>query len=173
MSTGRDESEATLDPYPGVGRFRRDRTTAQRALAHLAHAGPDFLFLGLGEPDEFAHRGDYSGYIGSIRGADRVIGELVTTLAGMGARGEHTTVFVTSDHGRAKAFREHGGAYPESARVWLVAFGGAIRTRGALGTPAPHRLADLAPTARVILGLPTLVPAARPAAEGTPLVELF
>lgn len=170
ISTGRDQTDRGVDPYPGDGGFRPDRMTARRALRHLGAAQPDFLFLGLGEPDEYAHRGDYAGYVESIRAADRVIGELISTLATMPGRGARTHVFVTTDHGRARSFRDHGGAHPESARVWLVAWGPTIHARGAIVTENGRRLADLAPTARNILGL---LPARRSVTSGTPLYELF
>lgn len=60
----RAESEA---PWPGHDDFRRDRFTADLALAYLEEAQPELLFIGLGEPDEFAHQGNYAGYLDSIR----------------------------------------------------------------------------------------------------------
>src|SRR5688500_4763956 len=38
-------------------------------------------------------------------------------------RGTRTVLFVTADHGRAHDFSNHGRAHPESARVWLLAWG--------------------------------------------------
>ena len=151
------------------GDFRPDRETADRALSYLARHHPRFLFLGLGEPDEFAHRGDYAGYLGALRQADAVLGELFDVLAGMGARGRHTSVLVTCDHGRASNFRDHGAGWPESSRVWLVGAGGRIPTRGAVRTDVKHHLADIAPTIRALLDLP---PDRSPQA-GAPIAELL
>ena len=170
VSTGLSPSEGQVDSFPGEPGFRPDRLTARAALDHLEHAQPDFLFLGLGEPDEYAHRGDYAGYVASIQAADGTIGELEATLARMGPRGQRTHVFVTTDHGRARTFRDHGGGYPESAAVWLVAWGPSFRARGSLVTEQRHHLADLTPTARVVLGLPSVSPGT---STGTVLVELF
>jgi Metalloenzyme superfamily len=158
VSTGLTKSDGDVDSFPGDPGFRPDRLTARAALDHLARARPDFLFLGLGEPDEYAHRGDYAGYVASIQAADRTIGDLEQTLAQMGERGGRTHVFVTTDHGRARTFREHGGAYPESAAVWLVAWGPSFLARGSLVIEQPHHLSDLAPTARLVLGLPSVTP---------------
>ena len=72
----------------------------------------------------------------------------------MGERGRRTSVFVTCDHGRGANFRDHGAAYPESSRVWLVASGGAMLEIGAVTSKTAHRLADIAPTVRALLGLP-------------------
>ena len=139
-----------------AGRPRRARTAAL-ALAHLAQERPGFLFLGLGEPDELAHEGDYRGYLDTLRQADVILGELALTLAGMGERGRRTSVFITCDHGRGSRgsdFRHHGARWPESARVWLVAVGGGVPARGEVRGTASHRLRDIAPTLRALLGLP-------------------
>jgi Metalloenzyme superfamily len=138
---------------PGTRDFRPDRETADLALAYLKGQRPRFVFIGLGEPDEFAHRGDYRGYLGALRRADTVLGDLFALLAAMGPRGAHTSVLVTCDHGRGKDFRNHGAAWPESSRVWLVGAGGRIPPSGAVASGA-HRLADVAPTIRALLGLP-------------------
>jgi hypothetical protein len=151
MSAGQGADKE--EPYPGDGDFRPDRATARLALRHLERARPDLLFVGLGEPDEYAHRGDYLGYLDAIASADAFVGDLARALERMGPRGARTHLFITTDHGRAAGFREHGGAYPESAPVWLVASGPAVRARGAIVTDEPARLADLAPTMRTILGL--------------------
>ncbi len=156
-------------PWPGSGDFRRDRFTAELALAYLRAERPDFLFVGLGETDEFAHQGNYSGYLEALREADRYIGELALELEQRGKRGARTALFVTADHGRAATFKDHGQPYPESARVWLVASGRAIPARGLVASPAARHLADVAPTLRVLFGLP----ADRGESAGLPLLELL
>lgn len=168
ISCGRD-GDPTIDPYPGHGDFRPDAITANLALRHLATQQPDVLYLALGEPDEYAHRDDYDGYVRALSFADAVVGQLFALLDRMGERGEKTHVFVTADHGRASSFRHHGGWAPESARVWLFAAGPDIAARGRVPTPAEHRLADVAPTLRVVLGLED----DRALSAGRPLTELF
>jgi len=165
--TPNDIFHSTGEPVTGV--FRADRATADLALAYFAENRPSFFFLGLGEPDELAHKGDYAGYLGSLRQADEVLGALRGLLGAIGERGKHTSVFVTCDHGRADNFKDHGGPWPESSRVWLVAAGGAIPARGAVDSVRKHRLADLAPTVRALLGLP----ADRAAEAGAAIVELL
>ncbi len=141
--------------WPGADSdYRPDEYTAPIALRYLETHRPRFLFLGLGDADEYAHRNDYRGYVAALRSFDATLGELADTLDRMGDRGRHTTVLVTTDHGRARDFRDHGGEWPESAGVWLAAFGGDVEVRGIAPANAPHRLADVAPTIRVLLGLP-------------------
>jgi hypothetical protein len=154
---------------PRTGRFRADSATAALGLAYLAEHRPRFFFLGLGEPDELAHQGDYRGYLATLRQADGILGELELVLATLGERGRSTAVFVTCDHGRARDFRHHGASWPESSRVWLVATGGSIPARGAVAASEPHRLRDIAPTVRALLGLP----ADRSPLAGSPIAELL
>ncbi|HKO48804.1 MAG TPA: hypothetical protein VJV79_13825 [Polyangiaceae bacterium] len=87
----------------------------------------------------------------------------------LAARGTRTALFVTADHGRADSFVEHGSKFPESARVWLIAAGSAVRANGFVAAPSPRRLAELAPTVRQIAGLP----ADRHPEAGMPLSELL
>ena len=163
------ERGSQAEAYPGYGEFRPDRFTAALGLRYLETRRPRFMFLGLGEPDEYAHRDDYAGYLASLRASDATLGELFAVLGRMGTRGAHTTVIVTADHGRGRDYRVHGRAFPESARVWLVAAGRGIEARGFAQATRPHHLADVAPTVRALLQLPADV---APTA-GAPLDELL
>jgi len=157
------------EPLPRSASFRSDAVTADLAIAHLKAHPPRFMFLGLGEPDEFGHQNDYAGYLNAIRRADARIAEIDRELTGLAAHGTRTALFVTADHGRADSFVEHGSKFPESARVWLIAAGSALRASGFVAAPSERRLADLAPTVRQIAGFPRdLDPEA-----GMPLSELL
>jgi hypothetical protein len=153
----------------GDADFRADALTADLAIHHLKTRAPKFLFLGLGEPDEFGHMNDYAGYLESLRRADARIAEIDAELQRLAARGTRTALFITADHGRADGFVEHGGAYPESARVWLIASGSVVEARGFVAAPSERRLADLAPTMREIAHLPRDTDLS----AGAPLVELL
>jgi hypothetical protein len=168
MSCGRD-GDSTIDAFPGHGNYRPDSITAPLALRHLATDQPDVMFIGLGDPDEHAHRSDYDAYLRSLEFADSVIGQIFAILDNMGERGANTHVFVTADHGRASTFLHHGGWAPESARVWLFAAGPSIAARGRASTAGDHYLADIAPTLRVVLGLGEDLSSH----AGRPLAELF
>lgn len=41
---------------------------------YLRQVEPSFLFLGLGDTDEYAHRNDYRGYLRALGHADHVVG---------------------------------------------------------------------------------------------------
>jgi len=140
--------------WPGEGEYRADAFTMPVALNVLKKERPKLMFIGLGDTDEHAHHGDIPSYVGALRAADAFLGRLEDTLADMGERGHRTAIFVTCDHGRNADFREHGGEWPESGRVWLVATGAGIAVEGKVDTHDVH-LADLAPTVRELLDLPT------------------
>ena len=153
------------DPFPGTWDYRPDALTAEIALDVLRREEPAFLFVGLGETDEWAHRGDREGYLAAMRAADAFLERLDETLRDEGMVSS-TTVIVTTDHGRADSFRDHGWPWPESKRVWLVAKGAGIEARGAVEAPE-RRLSSVAPTIRRLLGV---VPSGD---EGPPLMELL
>jgi hypothetical protein len=153
-------------PAPGKDDFRPDTLTAKIALGYLVREKPRFLFIGLGESDEYGHADDYGGYLGSLRAADRVLGAIDEILEKTGAWRHDALVFVTTDHGRGEDFRFHGGDVPESGRVWLLALGARITRPGFPPAWQTHHLADIAPTIRVLTGLP-FDPAA-----GTPIASL-
>mgnify|MGYP001209388632 CR=1 FL=1 len=140
-------------PTPGHGGYRPDAETARLAVAYLAREAPRFAFIGLGDTDELAHADDYAGYVSALAAADEVIGELSEVASRWEARDEPTVIVVTTDHGRAHNFRDHGGAHPESGRSWLVAAGTGIPRRGEVRLSRTRLMRDLAPTLASMLGV--------------------
>ncbi len=132
--------------WPGVDDYRPDAYTAKTALGFFDKHLPRFTFVGLGDTDEHAHHGDYARYLQSMRDADAFLTELERRVT------ERTVIIVTADHGRSAAFRDHGGGWHESGRVWMVARGPCLSPRGLLDLPVLH-LADIAPTVRCLLGM--------------------
>lgn len=151
VSSGRGANDA-MPAYPGNQSYRPDRVTSTLAIDELMQHRPRFLWVSLGDTDEWAHRHDYRGYLDALRFADGFLGELAAHLDEMGDYGAHTAILVTTDHGRDAGFADHGG--PDSAKVWLLARGASIAPRGAVATSSPRHLRDVAPTVRALLGLP-------------------
>src|SRR5262249_19834631 len=131
-------------------------------LAYVAARSPRFLYVGLGDTDELAHRGDYRGYLRGLADCDSFLGALLDRLP------QGAVVVVTADHGRSVDFRSHGRDRG-SARVWLVAAGGPVPARGIVPSGEAHRLRDIAPTLRPLLGLAP----DRAQQAGTPIPELL
>jgi hypothetical protein len=141
------------DPHPGHGAYQPDRVTIARALEHLDTHRPRFLWIALGDTDEWAHRGDYPGYLDALRTADRFIAELATRIARAQNWGERAALVITTDHGRDPAFADHGVS-PEAAQVWLMARGAGVSARGTVATEERRHLRDVAPTVLTLLGRP-------------------
>jgi hypothetical protein len=144
-----------VDPSPGYADYRPDRFTAAFALAYLEHYRPKFLFVGLGDTDEYAHRDDYASYLEALEQADSWFGRLLDSIEHLNESGHPTTLFVTTDHGRAQEFVDHGPGTPEASRTFLFAFGNGIRKRGVIEGCGSHTLSELAPAIRQLLGEPS------------------
>jgi len=147
------EAAATHAGYPGHGDYRPDVHTSRIALHYLETKRPRLLVVGLGDADEYAHRGDRAGYRRAMRRADDFVADLDRALTRMAEDGRRTAVLVTTDHGRARSFRGHGGSFPESQRVFFAAFGAGIARRGVTCADAPLRLAHVAGAVRRLLSL--------------------
>ena len=143
------DSGRASSQLPGYDNYRPDEHTAALALRYLDVYRPKFLFVGLGDTDEYAHRDDYPGYLALLRHADDVVGRIAVALESMR---EPYLLIVATDHGRSDDFTDHGAAWQESARVWLLAAGDPVRARGLISGP-PRTLADIAPTAEWAMGL--------------------
>lgn len=144
--------------YPGSGRnYRPDANTIQIGLRVWTQRRPRLLHLGLGDADEYGHRMDRTRYHLALKRSDRLFCELGDELA-RDAESSTTPspslVLVTADHGRASNFRDHGAAYPESARSFVVAFGDALSPRASPCVKENYALADIAPTLAHFLNVP-------------------
>ncbi len=154
--------------------FRPDAATGELALAYLAAHRTGFTFVGLGETDEYAHLHDVPGYVAALRRDDAIIGRIAELVLDRNAHGVPTTLIVTTDHGRAHDFADHGREHPESARIWLVAAGAGIEARGRVDSPAARHLADIVPTIRSLMQLPAAgATSSRDRAAGHVLTELL
>ena len=136
-------------------RYRRDRYTWALAMRYLETFRPRVLYVGLGDPDEWAHRGDYAAYTASVRELDARLEDLFQRLGAMGDYGAGASVLVTTDHGRGSGadWTKHGFWHPGSHRAWL--FASTPATRAAPGRPGGGRYDHLSirPTIEGLLGL--------------------
>lgn len=157
---------ANIDPAPGSPGYRPDAYTSEIALEYLRMERPTLVHVGLGDTDEYGHKDDYPGYLNALRRADDLVGAIADQLDANG-ESSRTTVIVTADHGRATNFKDHGFMMLGAERSWVVAFGGGMKARGVACPRADVLLTDIAPTIRVLVGLPpdTSETAGRPIAE--------
>lgn len=140
-------SEAESESIAG-DLYRPDEHTARIALAYLKSARPRLLHVGLGDTDEHAHEGDRAAYLRAIETADAFVDEVAATLE------DEAAVVITADHGRSASFRDHGSAFPESARSFVLAFGDGVAARGVMCDHRTVTLPDVGATVRALAGLP-------------------
>lgn len=150
-------SARDVDPAPGRLTYRPDAWTRSIAEAYFSAFRPAVFHVGLGDTDELAHEDDAGGYVDALARADAFVG----TLANSRRFAEDGLLLVTADHGRANDFRDHGPLALESARSWIIAIRGGVPSKSATSPsgeapclPRDVKLADLAPTIRVLLDLP-------------------
>jgi hypothetical protein len=162
-------SASRLGPSPGPSRtaYRPDSATRAIALEYLRSATPRLLHVGLGDTDEWAHRGNYVGYLRALHEADAFVGEIIDALQEQGTR-DATTILVTTDHGRGRDFREHGPSRPESGRVFLFAAGPRVAEPGTRCASRDIELPDVGATIRRLLDLPK----DESARAGKPIAEI-
>lgn len=127
----------SADFMPGHPKYRLDKYTQRVALDYLNQNSPDFLWISLGDADDYAHMGDYSKYLESLQSADRFIGYLMRVI-----NLSEYTVIVVPDHGRGKNWRNHGGD-PQASRIWAFMSGAKIPALGAVLYKTTRHLVDI------------------------------
>lgn len=133
-----------------------DALTFHTALEYLRLHKPRVLFLGLGEPDEWAHSGRYDLYLKSVLRADQYIRELWETMQrAPGYRGR-TTLVLATDHGRGstlETWRDHGRRVPDSRYTWVAFLGPDTEALGERRQREAIQQAQVAATIAALLGL--------------------
>ncbi|MFC3031708.1 alkaline phosphatase family protein [Pseudoalteromonas fenneropenaei] len=151
---------------------RLDAFTFHYAKQYLLTNKPRVLMLALGEPDDFAHEGNYDEYIKGIHRADALLSQLWQTVQGLPEYRDNTTLLITTDHGRgqtASDWQHHSSQAalakksPDSLakapngivgseQVWFAAIGPSIKAKGILHTKQEQTASQIAATALELLG---------------------
>lgn len=120
--------------------YRADKYTEEAVLLYLAkYKQPNFMWISLGDTDEFAHMNNMLFYWISLNSADEFIGKILKLA-------EPNTVFIICpDHGRAKNFRDHG-LDSESGKVWIMIGGSNIPKIGFVKYNHDVYLSNIYPT---------------------------
>jgi len=95
-------------------------------LEYLPEAKPRLVWLGLSEPDEWAHEGRYDNYLWAAHKMDQYLQRLWTTLQSLPEYRDRTTLIVTPDHGRGSGpteWRNHGAAVEGAENIWIAILG--------------------------------------------------
>jgi hypothetical protein len=103
-----------------------DNIPVQTALEYLKVKKPRVMYLSLGEPDDWAHAGNYTEYLRSIRRADEYLKMLWDAVQSMPGYRDRTTLIFSPDHGRGGApveWKSHGAKIPASKYIWMAFLG--------------------------------------------------
>lgn len=162
LNDGTDDAEfkainqAQAQDLPPWAGSRFDRYTWLHAMHYLAKHQPRFLFISLNDSDEWAHKGEWTRYLETLRTYDAYIRELVAFLGKMGTYGQRTMLIVTTDHGRGDGgdWKHHGWPWSASKYIWLYG----RPARGSSISPpafaeAGYSHIDVRPTIEAALGL--------------------
>lgn len=151
---------------------RLDAFTYQYAKAYLQTQKPRVMMLALGEPDDYAHAGNYDEYIKGIHRADKILADLWQTLQAIPQYKNNTYLLITTDHGRGmdrEDWRHHSSKaaieknYPSmlekqpegivgSDQVWFAAIGPKIKAKGLVIPKQEQTLSQVTTTALQLLG---------------------
>jgi hypothetical protein len=138
------------------------------AIRHLAAQRPRVLFVGYGETDEWAHAGRYDRYLRAAQTVDGFIAELWAAVQSHRDLRDHTTLLITTDHGRGRTVQDwtnHGREVAGAEEMWLAVIGPDTRALGERRDAAPVLQSQIAATVAELLGFDyrIAVPRAAPA----------
>lgn len=145
--------ENSLKDLPEWNGSRKDKYTFELAKLYLKKHCPRFLWISFVDSDEFAHAGNYQGYVSSIRTYDSYLDELINFLDESGDYGKNTTLFVTTDHGRGAGplWKGHGHTSFTEKNIFLYARGRGVESSGRVSHKGNHLL--LRPTIESLMGI--------------------
>ncbi len=134
---------------------RQDMLTFIAAKEYLQQHKPKVFYLGLGETDEYAHKGNYDMYLQKANESDKIIADLWHWAQSTEGYKNNTTFIITTDHGRGKtkgSWTSHGIFTKGSSQTWLALLGKNISPLGEIKTEGQLFQKQLAQTIAKLLG---------------------
>ena len=134
---------------------RFDELTFLTAKEYISKHQPRVVFLGLGETDEFAHKGRYDLYLQHASEVDRMIEELWHYVQTTPGYKDNTTFIITTDHGRGSKtskWTDHGTFISGSSQTWLAIMGPGIDPLGEVKDKEQLYQVQIAQTIAGLLG---------------------
>jgi hypothetical protein len=133
---------------------RYDALTFFTAKEYIRQYHPRVVFLGLGETDEFAHKGHYDLYLQQINAVDKMIAELWYLVQTDPYYRNNTTFLISTDHGRGRGTKwyKHHSFVAGSGEIWLALLGTGIAPGGEMQEVPPVYQNQVAATVASLLG---------------------
>ncbi len=112
-----------------------DVFTHYQALHYLQKMQPKVMFIGYGETDEWAHKGNYSNYLDAANQVDKWISEIWEWVQSTKGYKDNTYLLITTDHGRGlnDQWLAHGKNIKGSSNTWFALLGPNISRVASLG----------------------------------------
>lgn len=138
---------------PSAG-LQPDEPTMAVALNYLKIKHPRVLFVSFDDTDHEAHLGHYDRYLEAAHRFDQWLAELWQWVQTHPKYRDHTTLLVTTDHGRGLGndWRNHSFLVPHSDEIWLAAIGPDTEPLGEIRQPAQVWQEQVAQTVAALLG---------------------
>jgi len=153
---------------------RNDMLTFVSAKEYIQNLHPKIVFISFGETDEYAHEGNYDGYLQSAHLFDEYLSQLWYLVNRDPFYKNNTSFIITTDHGRGQkeaTWVRHGLFTPGSSNSWLITAGKGFQAKGELKNKDEIFNDQLAQTIAVMLGnhFDPLHPVADPLSVSAPL----
>ena len=138
----------------GQSNTRHDMLTYESAKSYIEEKHPRALFLGFGETDEFAHKGQYDTYLQKAHQVDMVIADLWYYVQTDPFYRNNTTFIITTDHGRGRgaSWKGHGFWVKGSGETWIAMLGAGIAPLGEMKEKQHRYQKQVAATVSHLLG---------------------
>lgn len=105
---------------------RNDMLTFVTAREYIQKQHPKIVYISFGETDEWAHHGNYTGYLNSAHLFDEYLAQLWQLVNKDPFYKNNTSFIITTDHGRgqkASSWNRHGPFVAGSNETWLMVLG--------------------------------------------------
>ncbi|MFD1820571.1 alkaline phosphatase family protein [Pseudarcicella hirudinis] len=135
---------------------RHDFVTYHLAKEYVKNKHPKVLFLAFDETDDYAHAGNYEGYLQAAQNFDTFLKDLWDLVQSDPQYKDKTTFIITSDHGRGikpkSKWTDHGYKTAYSDQIWFATMGPDTKALGEIKTSEQLYQNQIAKTLAAFLG---------------------
>jgi hypothetical protein len=134
---------------------RNDMLTFVTAKEYIQNRHPKIVYISFGETDEYAHGGNYDGYLQSAHLFDEYVAQLWYLVNKDPFYKKNTSFIITTDHGRGQKptnWVRHGLFTAGSNSSWLMTIGKGFEAKGELKNNGEFFNEQLAQTIAEMLG---------------------
>ncbi len=145
-----------VDLFDSVISTRNDMLTFLAAKEYMKSHHPKVLYIGFGETDEYAHHGNYDGYLQSAVAVDNYLSQLWYLVNSDPFYKNNTNLIVTTDHGRGdgkNSWTRHDMFTKGSSNTWLLTLGPQFTKQGELKSKEAINTEQIPQTIARLLGL--------------------